>query len=112
MPFGFFKGIAADVKLSEDEYVKNEKERSVPFSVNPFREPQVTKQEGESNSEEESERPPEWLELAGDLAWTASFSSLTSNTTVTEPISVWNYAVFFALTWHLWATQVSEMIRY
>ncbi|KIO30449.1 hypothetical protein M407DRAFT_154030 [Tulasnella calospora MUT 4182] len=112
MPFGFFKGIAADVKLSEDEYVKNEKERSVPFSVNPFREPQVTKQEGESNSEEESERPPEWLELAGDLAWTASFSSLTSNTTVTEPISVWNYAVFFALTWHLWATQTTYDIKY
>ncbi|KAG9029105.1 hypothetical protein FS837_003638 [Tulasnella sp. UAMH 9824] len=112
MPFGFFKGVTADVKLSDDEYVQNEKERYVPFSVNPFRERQETKQEGSSNSEEETERPPEWLELAGDLAWTASFSSLTSSTRVTEPISVWNYGVFFALTWHLWATQTTYDIKY
>ncbi|KAG9042156.1 hypothetical protein FS837_011231 [Tulasnella sp. UAMH 9824] len=112
MPFGFFKGVTADVKLSDDEYVQNEKERYVPFSVNPFRERQETKHEGSPNSEEETERPPEWLELAGDLAWTASFSSLTSSTTVTEPISVWNYGVFFALTWHLWATQTTYDIKY
>ncbi|KAG8940002.1 hypothetical protein FRC04_005687 [Tulasnella sp. 424] len=101
----FGKGITADVKLSDEQYVRNEKERYVPFSVSPFQEP-------ESQGGEETERPPEWLELAGDLAWTASFSSVTSNTTVTESIAVWNYAVFFILTWHLWATQTTYDIKY
>ncbi|KAG8935217.1 hypothetical protein FRC01_005473 [Tulasnella sp. 417] len=93
-------------------YVKNEKERFVRFSVNPFRLPQQNLPGGAPNEDEESERPPEWLELAGDLAWTATFSSLTSNTAVTEPNAVWNYAVFFGLTWHLWATQTTYDTKY
>ncbi|KAG9019442.1 hypothetical protein FRB90_002265 [Tulasnella sp. 427] len=109
---GLFKRITADVKLSDEEYVKNEKERDVPWSVTPFKEARATNHREEVECEEESERPPEWLELAGDLAWTTTFSSLTSNTSVTEPISVWNYGVFFALTWHLWATQTSYDIKY
>ncbi|KAG9019437.1 hypothetical protein FRB90_002260 [Tulasnella sp. 427] len=109
---GLFERITADVELSDDEYVKNEKERDVSWSVTPFKEARVTNQEEEYECEEEGERPPEWLELAGDLAWTATFSSLTSNTSVTEPIAVWNYGVFFALTWHLWATQTSYDIKY
>ncbi|KAG8938797.1 hypothetical protein FRC04_007526, partial [Tulasnella sp. 424] len=88
MAGGFVKGITADVKLTD------------PF------------QELESQGSEETDRPPEWLELARDLAWTASFSSVTSNTTVTGPMAVWNYAVFFALTWHLWATQTTYDIKY
>lgn len=57
-------------------------------------------------------RANEWVQMiawqlqAGDLAWTATFSSLTSNTAITEPNAVWNYAIFFGLTWNLWATQV------
>lgn len=105
MAGGFVKGITADVKLTDEQYVNNEKARYVPFSVSPFQEP-------ESQGREETERPPEWLELAGDLAWTASFSSVTSNTTVTGPMAVWNYGVFFALTWHLWATQITYDIKY
>ncbi|KIO30442.1 hypothetical protein M407DRAFT_5644 [Tulasnella calospora MUT 4182] len=106
----FFKGFSAQVNLKDDLYVKNEKERFVRFSVNPFREPRPAGQG--SGEDDEGERPPEWLELAGDLAWTATFSSLTSNTSVTEPSAVWNYAVFFCLTWHLWATQTTYDIRY
>lgn len=49
---------------------------------------------------------------AGDLAWTATFSSLTSNTAITDVSAVWNYGVFFLLTWHLWATQTTYDIRY
>lgn len=49
---------------------------------------------------------------AGDLAWTATFSSLTSNTAITDWSAVWNYGVFFLLTWHLWATQTTYDIRY
>ncbi|KAG9019443.1 hypothetical protein FRB90_002266 [Tulasnella sp. 427] len=105
----FFKGFSAPVDLKDDQYVKNEKERYVRFSVNPFRESRLGTP---GKAEEEGERPPEWLELAGDLAWTATFSSLTSNTSVTEPSAVWNYAVFFCLTWHLWATQTTYDIRY
>ncbi|KIO30438.1 hypothetical protein M407DRAFT_5641 [Tulasnella calospora MUT 4182] len=112
----FFKGFSKDVDLAESDiteaYVKNEKERRVRFSVNPFRLPQQNLPGGAPNEDEESERPPEWLELAGDLAWTATFSSLTSNTAVTEPNAVWNYAVFFGLTWHLWATQTTYDIKY
>ncbi|KAG8940000.1 hypothetical protein FRC04_005685 [Tulasnella sp. 424] len=72
----------------------------------------VESRPGLSEEGEEGERPPEWLELAGDLAWTATFSSVTSNTCVTEPSGVWNYAVLFCLTWHLWATQTTYDIRY
>ncbi|KAG8938796.1 hypothetical protein FRC04_007525 [Tulasnella sp. 424] len=104
----FFRGFSAQIDLKDELYVKNEKERDVLFSVNPFRESRP----GLSGEDEEGERPPEWLELAGDLAWTATFSSLTSNTSVTEPSAVWNYAVFFCLTWHLWATQATYDIRY
>ncbi|KAG8960394.1 hypothetical protein FRC05_006953 [Tulasnella sp. 425] len=108
----FFKGFSAEVDLKDEQYVKNEKERLVPFSVNPFRLPQSNLPGAAAEKDAESERPPEWLELAGDLAWTATFSSLTSNTTVTEPGAVWNYAVFFGLTWHLWATQTTYDIKY
>lgn len=104
----FFHGFSSPVDLKDELYVKNEKERFVPFSVNPFRESRA----GPGADEEEGERPPEWLELAGDLAWTATFSSLTSNTSVTQASAVWNYAVFFCLTWHLWATQTTYDIRY
>ncbi|KIO30446.1 hypothetical protein M407DRAFT_20506 [Tulasnella calospora MUT 4182] len=112
MATNLLKSLTADVSLSDEQYVKNEKARFIPLSVNPFRQPQTKNHLGESHCGEETERPPEWLELAGDLAWTASFASVTSNTTVTEPISVWNYAVFFALTWHLWATQTTYDIKY
>ncbi|KAG8935213.1 hypothetical protein FRC01_005469 [Tulasnella sp. 417] len=89
--------------MSHDEsFVKSEKERYVPFSVDPFKDP----------LEPKSASPPDWLALAGDLAWTASFSSLTSNTTVADPMSAWSYGVFFALTWHLWATQTAYDIQY
>ncbi|KAG8935218.1 hypothetical protein FRC01_005474 [Tulasnella sp. 417] len=108
----FFKGFSARVDLKDELYVKNEKERFVPFSVNPFRERPRHLTGNGSAEDEEGERPPEWLELAGDLAWTATFSSLTSNTSVTEASAVWNYAVFFCLTWHLWATQTTYDIRY
>ncbi|KIO30437.1 hypothetical protein M407DRAFT_20499 [Tulasnella calospora MUT 4182] len=110
MPRRFFKGFTKDVDHTDVAYVKNEKERNVQISVNPFRSPQQNLPGGAANEDEE--RPPEWLELAGDLAWTATFSSLTSNTAVTEPNAVWNYAVFFGLTWHLWATQTTYDIKY
>ncbi|KIO30430.1 hypothetical protein M407DRAFT_20494 [Tulasnella calospora MUT 4182] len=102
----FFRKIGDDVKLSDRQYVKNEKERYISISVNPF----WPKDKVHPNKE--SEPPSEWLELAGDLAWTASFSALMNNTTITGSKSVWNYIVFFALTWHLWATQTTYDIRY
>ncbi|KAG8959655.1 hypothetical protein FRC05_007599 [Tulasnella sp. 425] len=56
MAGGFVKGITADVKLTDEQYVNNEKARYVPFPVSPF-------QELESQGSEETDRPPEWLEL-------------------------------------------------
>lgn len=46
------------------------------------------------------------------MAWTTTFSSVTSNQAITDPMAVWNYTVFFFLTWHLWATQTSYDIRF
>ncbi|KAG9021083.1 hypothetical protein FS837_007588, partial [Tulasnella sp. UAMH 9824] len=59
----FLKGIVADVELSDEQHVKHEKARSVPFSVNPFQEPGVMKGDEEPQREAETERPLNWLEL-------------------------------------------------
>ncbi|KIO30441.1 hypothetical protein M407DRAFT_20501 [Tulasnella calospora MUT 4182] len=106
-----FFSFRAKVDLSDEQYVTNEKERDIEWTVNPFREPHTGLADKDSQ-EENREPPPEWLELAGDLAWTATFSSLTSNTAITEYSAVWNYAVFFCLAWHLWATQAAYDIRF
>ncbi|KAG8940005.1 hypothetical protein FRC04_005690 [Tulasnella sp. 424] len=111
MPFGYLKRVVADVQLSDKEYVKNEKGRHLPWSVSPFREPRTTASDG-SSKEEEEEPPSEWFELAGDLAWTTTFSTLTSSTQVTDSISVGSYAAFFFLAWHLWATQTIYDVKY
>ncbi|KAG8931939.1 hypothetical protein FRC02_001909 [Tulasnella sp. 418] len=58
------------------------------------------------------ERPPAWLELSLDLAWTASFASLTANTKVEDAKSVSSYAVFFAIMWQLWADQITYDIQF
>ncbi|KAG8927225.1 hypothetical protein FRC02_008358 [Tulasnella sp. 418] len=58
------------------------------------------------------ERPPGWLELSGDLAWTATFSSLTSNTEITGGKSIVSYAVFFGMVWQLWASQATYDIKF
>ncbi|KAG8945850.1 hypothetical protein FRC03_001624 [Tulasnella sp. 419] len=58
------------------------------------------------------ERPPGWLELSGDLAWTATFSSLTSNTDITDGRSIISYGVFFGMMWQLWASQASYDIKF
>lgn len=85
MPFPFLKDVAADVDLSEsvycisdyirvveltgvlcgfsEAYVKNEKERFIPFSVNPFREPQAQGRNRDSEGEEKGEPATEWQEL-------------------------------------------------
>ncbi|KAG8722184.1 hypothetical protein FRC08_005933 [Ceratobasidium sp. 394] len=49
---------------------------------------------------------PSWLNLLYDLAWTATFSSLTSNTKFKGLWDIASYAVFFATAWWLWVTQV------
>lgn len=49
--------------MRSEEYVKNEKERFVPWSLNPFREPRAKTDDGSSEREEEGEPAPEWLEL-------------------------------------------------
>ncbi|EJD37330.1 hypothetical protein AURDEDRAFT_173605 [Auricularia subglabra TFB-10046 SS5] len=51
--------------------------------------------------------PPSWLGIFFDLAWTATFSNLTSNTELTTFSTLLSYAVFFALAWWLWAAQVT-----
>ncbi|KZW01121.1 hypothetical protein EXIGLDRAFT_830298 [Exidia glandulosa HHB12029] len=58
------------------------------------------------------ERAPEWLAIFFDLAWTATFSNLTSNTGLTTPSTLQAYIVFFVLAWWLWVTQVLYNVKY
>ncbi|KAF8609069.1 hypothetical protein BDV93DRAFT_216360 [Ceratobasidium sp. AG-I] len=56
--------------------------------------------------EEWGAQPPKWLTLFYDLAWTATFASLTSNNKFKEPWDSVSYIVFFIIAWWLWASQV------
>ncbi|KAG8792257.1 hypothetical protein FRC12_006640 [Ceratobasidium sp. 428] len=58
------------------------------------------------------ERPPEWLDLLYDLAWTASFSSLTSNTEFKSPGDTVSYIAFFTAMWWIWTSQVFYAIDF
>ncbi|KAH7338475.1 hypothetical protein B0J17DRAFT_628955 [Rhizoctonia solani] len=61
---------------------------------------------------------PTWVNLFYDLAWTASFASLTQNGQFNEP---WNtpefqdtvsYIAFFLVVWWLWASQTLYSIHF
>ncbi|KAG9101547.1 hypothetical protein FRC06_002831, partial [Ceratobasidium sp. 370] len=52
------------------------------------------------------EHAPEWLNLFYDLAWTASFASLTSNNKFKQPWDSVSYIVFFSIMWWMWTAQV------
>ncbi|KAG8721009.1 hypothetical protein FRC08_016319 [Ceratobasidium sp. 394] len=52
------------------------------------------------------EQAPEWLNLFYDLAWTASFASLTSNNKFKQPWDSVSYIVFFTIMWWMWTAQV------
>ncbi|KZV88540.1 hypothetical protein EXIGLDRAFT_772654 [Exidia glandulosa HHB12029] len=49
---------------------------------------------------------PQWMEILFDLAWTATFSGLTSNTTVTGLMTLVSYAFFFIFAWWMWVSQM------
>ncbi|CAE7146740.1 unnamed protein product [Rhizoctonia solani] len=48
---------------------------------------------------------PTWVNLFYDLAWTATFSSLTQNGQFDSTWDAASYAVFFVVVWWLWASQ-------
>ncbi|CAE7060675.1 unnamed protein product [Rhizoctonia solani] len=48
---------------------------------------------------------PTWVNLFYDLAWTASFASLTQNGQLNEPWDTVSYIAFFLVVWWLWASQ-------
>ncbi|KAG9125487.1 hypothetical protein FRC07_007418 [Ceratobasidium sp. 392] len=50
--------------------------------------------------------PPEWLTLFYDLAWTASFSSITSNNKFKDLWDSVSYIAFFTVAWWIWMSQV------
>ncbi|KZV79493.1 hypothetical protein EXIGLDRAFT_846478 [Exidia glandulosa HHB12029] len=50
---------------------------------------------------------PMWLGVFFELSWTTTFSNLTANTRLTTFHTLLSYAVFFLLSWWLWASQVS-----
>ncbi|KAG9091656.1 hypothetical protein FRC07_011810, partial [Ceratobasidium sp. 392] len=63
--------------------------------------------ESKKNSDREwGDQIPSWLNLFYDLAWTATFSSLTSNAQFKDPWDSVSYVVFFTTAWWVWVSQV------
>ncbi|QRV88301.1 low temperature requirement protein LtrA [Ceratobasidium sp. AG-Ba] len=58
------------------------------------------------------EQAPEWLNLFYDLAWTATFASLTSNNKFKAPWDSVTYVVFFTIAWWIWTSQVFYSIDF
>ncbi|CAE6397844.1 unnamed protein product [Rhizoctonia solani] len=58
------------------------------------------------------EQAPSWLNLFFDLAWTATFSSLTSNNKFREPWDSVSYIAFFVTAWWLWVSQVAYNVDF
>ncbi|CAE6435909.1 unnamed protein product [Rhizoctonia solani] len=58
------------------------------------------------------EQVPSWLNLFFDLAWTATFSSLTSNNKFREPWDSISYTAFFITAWWLWVAQVAYNVDF
>ncbi|QRV75715.1 low temperature requirement protein LtrA [Ceratobasidium sp. AG-Ba] len=58
------------------------------------------------------EQPPEWLSLFYDLAWTATFSNLTSSSSFVDIKQTATYAVFFSIMWWIWVAQVFYTIDF
>ncbi|QRV94297.1 transmembrane protein [Ceratobasidium sp. AG-Ba] len=55
---------------------------------------------------------PGWLNLIFDLAWTATFSSLTSNAKFGNPWDSVSYTAFFTTAWWLWVSQVFYNVEF
>ncbi|KAF8601824.1 hypothetical protein BDV93DRAFT_607936 [Ceratobasidium sp. AG-I] len=49
---------------------------------------------------------PTWVYLFYDLAWTATFATLTANGQLNEPWDSFSYIAFFVVVWWMWASQV------
>ncbi|CAE6448074.1 unnamed protein product [Rhizoctonia solani] len=62
--------------------------------------------------DEWGEQMPSWLNLFFDLAWTATFSSLTSNNKFKDAWDSVSYIAFFITAWWLWVSQVSYNINF
>ncbi|KAG8781864.1 hypothetical protein FRC12_021460 [Ceratobasidium sp. 428] len=60
----------------------------------------------------EWQQPSEWLDLLYDLAWTASFSSLTSSNKFRSPWDSVSYVAFFTIMWWIWTSQVFYSIDF
>ncbi|QRV88305.1 low temperature requirement protein LtrA [Ceratobasidium sp. AG-Ba] len=58
------------------------------------------------------EQPPEWLSLFYDLAWTATFSNLTSSYSFVSSKQTITYVVFFTIALWIWVAQVFYMIDF
>ncbi|KAG8761109.1 hypothetical protein FRC11_014344 [Ceratobasidium sp. 423] len=55
---------------------------------------------------------PAWVHLFYDLAWTATFSTLTQNGTFNGPWDNLSYVTFFLVMWWLWASQTLYSVHF
>ncbi|KAF8751916.1 Bacterial low temperature requirement A protein (LtrA) [Rhizoctonia solani] len=55
---------------------------------------------------------PTWVNLFYDLAWTATFSTLTQNGNFNDAWDTVSYTAFFLVVWWLWASQTLYSIHF
>ncbi|KAG8716086.1 hypothetical protein FRC08_009846 [Ceratobasidium sp. 394] len=55
---------------------------------------------------------PTWIYLFYDLAWTATFASLTQNGQFNTPWDSASYSAFFMIVWWMWTSQVLYSIHF
>ncbi|KAG8964155.1 hypothetical protein FRC03_002163 [Tulasnella sp. 419] len=111
--------LASSSDQSIQQHASEYKQYLVPFSSSPFKagsggqeDRDHTSYQVDNDDTPLGERPPNWLELSLDLAWSASFATLTTNTDFTYWRSLGSYAVFFSIMWQLWANQVTYDIQF
>ncbi|EUC57236.1 low temperature requirement protein LtrA [Rhizoctonia solani AG-3 Rhs1AP] len=109
----YFRGIRGDVDPDDynDGLTEQRLEQWRPLSQNPFTSPDLglapdfDQQHSVSLPPTMTHAGPTWVNLFYDLAWTASFASLTQNGQLTGPWDTVSYIAFFLVVWWLWASQ-------
>ncbi|KAF8598972.1 hypothetical protein BDV93DRAFT_560873 [Ceratobasidium sp. AG-I] len=117
-------------KLNEPlSFEKKVKEKRLiqrrPFFRNPFSETEQEPLESYPSDDELDDEPgvkhqevklsnpgPDWVHLFYDLAWTATFSSLTQNGDLTGFWNLLSYTGFFIIVWWMWVSQLQYSLHY
>ncbi|CAE6466008.1 unnamed protein product [Rhizoctonia solani] len=111
---------------TEPELVAKRREQWRHFSRDPYKPPrddEKPSQSAEQAPERQKQEPPEysrrlrhpgsgWTLLFYDLAWTATFATLSQSGSFIEPMDVVSYFGFFAAVLWLWASQTLYCVHF